>query len=88
MSRKRNIVGPQVQKYRKLKGWTQLDLAAKCHVAGWDITRDVVATIETQVRWIGDLELVLLARVLEVPVTDLLPDRVNWKELGAALGKS
>lgn len=61
--------------------WSQATLAAKCQVAGWDISRDVVATIENRARWIGDFELVLLAKVLEVPVTLLIPDRVNWKDL-------
>ena len=59
-------------------------MAAKCQVAGWDITRDIVATIESRARWIGDFELMLLAKVLAVPVTDLLPDHVNWKELPIA----
>ena len=85
-ARFRNIVGQQVRKYRVLHGWSQVTLAAKCQVAGWDITRDIVATIESRSRWIGDFELVMLATVLEVPVIDLLPDRVNWKELGTALG--
>jgi hypothetical protein len=39
-----------------------------CQVAGWDITKDVVATIENQARWKGEFELVLLAKVLKVPI--------------------
>lgn len=61
-------------------------MAAKCQLLGWDLTRDIVATIEGRTRWIGDFELVLLARVLDVPVTDLLPDRVIWGEI--ALSRS
>ena len=80
----RNIIGPQVRKYRAFHKWSQAALAAKCQVAGWDITRDIVATIESRARWIGDFELMLLAKVLAVPVTDLLPDHVNWKELPIA----
>lgn len=83
----RNVIGPRVRKYRELHGWSQSTLAARCQAAsgaGWHITRDVVALIERRVRWIGDFELVLLAKVLEVPVTDLLPDRINWKELPMA----
>jgi hypothetical protein len=57
-------------------------LAAKCQALGWDITRDIVATIEGRSRWIGDFELVMLARILAVPIADLLPNRVNWEELG------
>lgn len=41
-------------------------------MAGWDISRDIVARIEGQTRWVGDFELVKLADVLGVPATDLL----------------
>ena len=85
MTRFRNIVGPQLRKYRDLRGWSQETLAAKCQLAGWDITRDIVATMENRSRWIGDFELVILARVFEVPVIDLLPDRIEWAELAMAL---
>jgi transcriptional regulator with XRE-family HTH domain len=78
----RNVTGLQVKKYRELRGWTQSELAAKCQILGWCITRDIVATIEGRTRWIGDFELALLAKALVVPLTDLIPDRINWSELG------
>lgn len=81
----RNVCGPQIRKYREMRGWTQVMLATKCQLAGWDVSRDIIATIEGRVRWIGDFELALLADVLEVPVVDLLPARINWAELRAAL---
>jgi transcriptional regulator with XRE-family HTH domain len=83
----RNVIGPQVRKYRKLHKWSQATLAAKCQVftaAGWHITRDVVALIESRARWIGDFELVLLANVLKVPITDLIPEHINWQNLPVA----
>jgi transcriptional regulator with XRE-family HTH domain len=83
--RLRNVVGPQVKKYRECRGWSQTTLAAKCHLLGWNVTRDIVATIECRSRWVGDFELVLLARILEVPITELIPDRINWVELDDAL---
>jgi hypothetical protein len=54
-------------------------MAVKCQKLGWDVTRDVLATIESGTRWIGDFELVVLSRVLSVPVLDLLP--TNWHEI-------
>ncbi len=54
-------------------------------MAGWDITRSIVAAIEGQVRWVGDFELVLLAQVLRVDSAALLPKRVNWSELKGSL---
>jgi hypothetical protein len=78
----RNVVGPQVRQFREYRGWTQTTLAAKCQAHGWNVTRDVIATIESRVRWIGDFELVLLSKILAIPVTDLLPTRINWAEVG------
>ncbi len=70
---------------RNRLGWSQEKLAAKCQMAGWDITRSIVAAIEGQVRWVGDFELVFLAQVLRVDSAALLPKRVNWSELKRSL---
>lgn len=75
------MCGPAVRKYRNLRGWSQKTLAAKCQIVGLDVTRDVIATIEGRTRWVGDFELVLLAQVLGIPVIDLLPDRIDIKDL-------
>lgn len=52
---------------------TQDALAARCQLAGWDISRNSLAKIEAQVRWVADCELFLLASVLEVPLPVLFP---------------
>lgn len=46
---------------------------ARCSVAGFDIGRASVSHIETGLRGVSDLEMVLLARALRVPVADLVP---------------
>ena len=55
----RDIVGPQVRAQRCRLGWSQPVLAAKCQLAGWDISRDIVARIELRIRWVADFELIL-----------------------------
>lgn len=80
MAQPKNIVGPQVRRYRDRNGWSQALLAAKCQLAGWDISRGIVAAIEGKVRWVGDFELLLLAKVLHVEPIDLLPKQVVWNE--------
>ena len=77
----RNVVGPQIRLLRSRRGWSQPVLAAKCQLAGWDISRDIIARIELRIRWVADFELILLARVLGVEVTALLPRRVAWGEV-------
>ena len=48
---------------------------------GWDVSRDIIAWIELSIRWVADLELILLARVLDMPVNQLLPRRVARDEI-------
>lgn len=77
MAEYKNIVGPSVARIRDQLGWSQSKLAAKCQLAGWNISRGIVAAIEGRVRWVGDFELVMLAHVLKVDVRDLLPRTIE-----------
>jgi transcriptional regulator with XRE-family HTH domain len=52
---------------------SQADLAVRCNLQGWDVSRETVAKIEAQIRWVADFELMCLAVALSVKVTDLLP---------------
>jgi transcriptional regulator with XRE-family HTH domain len=69
-----NVVGRQVAKIRNLKGLSQSALATACQLAGWDVSRESIAKIESGFRWVGDFEVIKLARILQVPITDLFPD--------------
>jgi 4-hydroxy-L-threonine phosphate dehydrogenase PdxA len=40
---------------------------------GWDLSRETLAKIEAQFRWVSDFELMCLALALKVEVTELLP---------------
>ena len=71
--RPRNIVGPNVRRIRSKRGLSQAQLVAMCQRSGWDISREILAKIEAQIRWVSDFELLLLAAALRVPVTELLP---------------
>ncbi len=42
---------------------------------GWDISRDTLAKVESQMRWLSDFELAFLAEALAVPLDLLLPER-------------
>jgi len=72
-----NIVGPQVRRLRTAAGLSQPALAAACQRRGWDIERDTIAKIEGGRRWVGDSELIELARALGRPLVDLFPARVQ-----------
>jgi transcriptional regulator with XRE-family HTH domain len=78
----RNVVGPLVQRHRTARGWSQQLLAARCQLAGWDVSRSIVAAIEGRVRWVGDWEVILLAEILGVQIADLYPAEFNAVEFG------
>ena len=42
---------------------------------GWGISRETLAKIESQIRWVADAELLCLAESLKVPLENLLPKR-------------
>ena len=60
----RNLVGPTVRQLREKKGLTQGDLAAKLNLLGWDLSRETLAKIEAQIRWVADFEIIFLANAL------------------------
>ena len=77
MAEPKNIIGAQLRRLRYKRALSQPSLAVKCQLLGWDIARDTIAKIEGQTRWVGDKELVLLARALDVPIVELLPPAIR-----------
>jgi len=75
MTEPKNAVGPKLMRLRSRLGLSLEKFAAKCQLAGWDISRDIVARIELQSRCVTDIELMELAHVLRVPADALLPRR-------------
>jgi transcriptional regulator with XRE-family HTH domain len=79
-----NLVGPTIRRLRVAHEWTQEILAARCNLAGCDITRGTLAKIEAEIRGINDRELITIASVLGVSLDDLFPkallDRLKLKK--------
>jgi len=70
-----NFVGSLIRKLRNEKNLTQEMLAARCGVAGYEISRGTLAKIEAGIRGIADIELFVIAGVLGVKIEDLFPPR-------------
>jgi transcriptional regulator with XRE-family HTH domain len=68
----RNIVGPAVRDLRMKHKLTQAQFVAKLNVAGWDLSRDTLAKIESQTRWVADFEILKLAEGLGIEGAELL----------------
>jgi transcriptional regulator with XRE-family HTH domain len=73
----KNIVGPQVRRLRFKASLSQPALAAACQRAGWDIDRNTIAKIESRKRWVGDFELLKLAKALECRLLDLFAEHLK-----------
>lgn len=78
----RNVIGPAIHRRRTELGWSQAKLATECQLIGWDVSRSIIAAIEGRVRWAGDYEIALLARILRVSIEVLYPANIDWAELG------
>jgi transcriptional regulator with XRE-family HTH domain len=69
------MVGLQVKRLRQAQKLTQPMLVARCNLLGWGISRETLAKIESQIRWVADFEAVCLSKALKVPLETLLPDQ-------------
>ena len=72
MSTEQNMIGPTLRSLREAEGLTQAEFAARLQLAGWDISRETLAKVESQVRCVTDRELVRFAEALEVEPNELL----------------
>jgi transcriptional regulator with XRE-family HTH domain len=70
-----NVVGDTIRRLRNAQNLSQEKLAARCGVAGFEISRGTLAKIEAQIRGVTDIELFVLAHVLGIQMEELFPPR-------------
>ena len=68
-----NIVGPAVRRLRVEQELSQDALAARCQVAGWDVSRETLSKIEAGLRRVNDAEVMMLAKILGCKIKELFP---------------
>ena len=69
-----NRCGKAVASRRKQMGKSQRELADALQLAGLDVDKNAIQRIEAGKRFVTDIELVYLAKVLDVSVDVLLAD--------------
>ncbi len=67
-----NICGKKVAQIRKSQGISQRKLAAKMQLLGYDVDYFFIMRVENGERFVTDIDLVIFARALEVPLEELL----------------
>ena len=67
-----NLCGQRVAQIRKSKNLSQRKLAVKMQLLGFDVDHYFIRRVENGERFVTDIDLIILARALEVSVTTLL----------------
>lgn len=80
-----NVVGPQIRKAREKLGMTQEQFAARCQLAGLDISRSTLGQVEARLRYVSDEELIVLASLLGVSADHLYPSELTKRLRGKVL---
>lgn len=62
----KNLVGPRLKTLRARDGLSQRDLAHRLQLMGMDMDKNVITRIETNKRYVTDLELRALATLFHV----------------------
>ena len=81
---KNNICGAHVARLRKAMGISQRELADRLQLAGFDIEKNGVQRIESGQRFVTDIELKFLSKVLDTDVVLLLEPTAPVVEKGGA----
>ena len=71
---KLNIVGKKIQQYREKQHITKQQLSDKLMILGIDISEKSIYHIERGSRTVVDYEICAIAKVLKIPVQNLLND--------------
>lgn len=71
-SGEKNLISKRLAKLRQDHHMSQRDLANKLQLAGYDIDKNVITRIETNKRYVSDLEIKAFAEIFQVSYVYLL----------------
>lgn len=71
----KNLISQRLIELRREKGLSQRDLAEKLQLAGYDMDKNVITRIETNKRYVTDLELKALSEIFDVSYEYLIDGR-------------
>lgn len=70
-SGKKNLISDNLIYLRKKHGYSQRDLAQQLQLLGYDMDKNVITRIETQKRYVTDIELQALCTILDTTFEEL-----------------
>lgn len=62
----KNLINERLIKLRKKNNLSQRDLSHKLQLAGYDMDRNVITRIETNKRYVTDIEIYALSKIFDV----------------------
>ena len=71
-SGEKNLVSSRLIELRRQQNLSQRDLAHKLQLSGYDMDKNVITRIETNKRYVTDIELRALSQVLDVSYAYLI----------------
>ena len=71
ISGKKNLISENLIRLRKKHGYSQRDLARQLQLLGYDMDKNVITRIETQKRYVTDIEIHALCQILNTTFEDL-----------------
>ena len=77
LNSKKNITGYKIQQYRKNLNLTKQELSNRLIMLGVDIPSKSIYHIEKGTRTVVDFEICAIAKILKIPVQNLLNDYYN-----------
>ncbi len=71
-SGRKNLISERLIELRKRHGLSQRDLARELQILGCDMDKNVITRIETQKRYVTDIEIQKICEVFHVTFEDLI----------------
>lgn len=71
-SGRKNLINERLIELRKRHGLSQRDLARELQILGCDMDKNVITRIETQKRYVTDIEIQKICEVFHVTFEDLI----------------
>lgn len=79
-SSEKNLISERLIELRKEHNLSQRDLSQKLQLAGYDMDRNVITRIETNKKYVTDIELCTLAKVSGISCEELVFGKKNPKQ--------
>ncbi|NBI85580.1 XRE family transcriptional regulator [Lachnospiraceae bacterium] len=81
-SGEKNLISSRLIELRRQQNLSQRDLAHKLQLAGYDMDKNVITRIETNKRYVTDIELRALSQVLGVSYAYLIDGEDKQQKAG------